>query len=105
MLIGVERTTNVSPAQEYAYRGDTRNKLRGLMWVRAISHSIRPGGLDASRIAEEVIAHLAGLVGSRVKVSLEIEAEVPDGVPENVVRIVTENSRTLRFTSHGFETE
>ncbi|MCC6131982.1 MAG: DUF499 domain-containing protein [Acidobacteria bacterium] len=62
-------------------------------------------GRDASRVVDEVIAHLTGLVGARVKVTLEIEAEVPGGTPENVVRTVTENSRTLRFTSHGFEQE
>jgi DNA-directed RNA polymerase alpha subunit len=37
-------------------------------------------GAGSSPIADEVIAHLAGLVGSRVKVTLEIEAEVPSGV-------------------------
>lgn len=52
-----------------------------------------------------MIIHLAGLVGAEVKVTLEIEAEVPGGVPENVVRTVTENSRTLKFDTHGFETE
>ncbi|MGE5619338.1 MAG: Swt1 family HEPN domain-containing protein [Sphingomonadaceae bacterium] len=62
-------------------------------------------GRDAGRIADEVISHLVGLPGSRVKVTLEIEADVPGGVPENVVRIVTENGRTLGFTSQGFETE
>ncbi len=62
-------------------------------------------GRDASRIADEVIAHLAGLVGSSVKVTLEIEAEIPQGVPDNVVRTVTENSRTLKFTTQGFEVE
>jgi hypothetical protein len=62
-------------------------------------------GRDAGRIADEVIAHLAGLVGSSVKVTLEIEAGVPAGVPENVVRTVTENSRTLKFSNHGFEQE
>jgi hypothetical protein len=62
-------------------------------------------GRDASRIAEEVIAHLAGLMGAKVTVTIEIEAEIPDGVPDNVVRTVTENSRTLKFTSHGFEKE
>jgi len=62
-------------------------------------------GRDAGRIAEEVISHLAGLVGARVTVTLEIEAEVPNGVPSNVVRIVTENSRTLKFESLGFEEE
>ena len=62
-------------------------------------------GRDAGRIAEEVIAHLVGLEGSAVDVSLEIEAKIPSGTPDNVVRTVTENSRTLKFTSHGFETE
>ena len=60
-------------------------------------------GRDAGRIADEVISHLAGLVGSKVRVTLEIEADVPDGVPDHVVRTVTENCRTLRFGSHGFE--
>jgi hypothetical protein len=62
-------------------------------------------GRDASRIADEVIAHLSGLVGSNVTVTLEIEAEIPLGAPDHVVRTVTENSRTLRFTSQGFERE
>ena len=62
-------------------------------------------GRDAGQIAEEVIAHLTGLVGARVRVTLEVEADIPDGAPEQVVRTVTENSRTLRFTSQGFEQE
>ena len=61
-------------------------------------------GRDASRIADEVIAHLSGL-GAKVTVTLEIEAEVPAGAPDHVVRTVTENSRTLKFTSQGFEKE
>ena len=62
-------------------------------------------GRDASRIADEVISHLSGLVGAKVTVTLEIEAEVPAGAPDHVVRTVTENSRTLKFTSQGFEKE
>ncbi len=42
-------------------------------------------------------------VGAQSKVTLEIEAEIPSGAPENVVRTVTENSRTLKFNSHGFQ--
>jgi predicted AAA+ superfamily ATPase len=60
-------------------------------------------GRDASQIADEVISHLAGLVGADVEVTLEIEATIPEGAPENVVRTVTENSRSLKFESHGFE--
>ena len=62
-------------------------------------------GRDASLIAEEVISHLAGLVDAEVTVTLEIAAQVPTGAPDEVVRTVTENSRTLKFTSQGFEKE
>lgn len=60
-------------------------------------------GRDAGRIADEVIAHLAGLVGADVNVTLEISADVQSGVPDKVVRTVTENCRTLKFNDHGFE--
>ncbi len=62
-------------------------------------------GLDAGQIASEVIAHMEGLVGAKVTVTLEIEAELPDGFPDHVVRTVNENSSTLKFKDHGFEHE
>lgn len=62
-------------------------------------------GRDAGKIAEEIIAHLASLVGAEVTVRLDIEATVATGVPDNIVRIVTENCRTLKFTNQGFETD
>ncbi|MGH7600713.1 MAG: ATP-binding protein, partial [bacterium] len=60
---------------------------------------------DVGQIAEEVIQHLTSLVGAQVEITLEITAVVPNGVPENVVRIVTENARTLKFKTQGFEIE
>jgi hypothetical protein len=60
-------------------------------------------GTEAGRIAQEVIQHLASLPGASVRVTLEIQADLPDGAPERVVRIVSENSRTLKFGSFGFE--
>jgi hypothetical protein len=35
-------------------------------------------GRDAGKIADEVVTHLVGLVGSSVRVTLEIEAEIPE---------------------------
>lgn len=62
-------------------------------------------GRDASRIADEVIAHLVGQDAAEVSVTLEIQALLPKGANDQVVRTVTENSRTLKFESHGFESE
>ncbi len=60
---------------------------------------------DAGEIAQEVVQHLAALVGADVQVTLDIRASVPGGVPDDVVRTVTENSRTLKFGSFDFERE
>lgn len=62
-------------------------------------------GRDAGRIAEEIITHLAIQKGARIKVMLEIEAELPQGADDGLVRTITENARTLRFKSQGFERE
>ena len=63
-------------------------------------------GRDAGRIADEIISHLVGLVGSNVSVTLEIEAKMPQGTPDHVVRTVTENGRTLKFQPNsGFESD
>ncbi len=58
---------------------------------------------DADQIANEIVTHLVGLVGADVQVKLEITADVPTGVPDDVVRTVTENAKTLKFEQHGFE--
>ena len=61
-------------------------------------------GRDASQIAQEVIAHLVGLAGADVMVTIDIEAKLPDGASDHVVRTVTENGRTLKFElGSGFE--
>ncbi|UZX16386.1 Swt1 family HEPN domain-containing protein [Thermus sp. PS18] len=60
-------------------------------------------GAEAGKIVQEILTHLINLPGAQVQVTLEIDTRVPGGIPENVVLIVTENAKTLRFTNHGFE--
>jgi predicted AAA+ superfamily ATPase len=62
-------------------------------------------GAAAARIADEVLSHLQGLPKARVKVTMEIDADIPDGAPDHVIRTVTENARQLKFTDQGFEEE
>ena len=56
-------------------------------------------------IAELVVQHLTKLPGADVEVTLEIEADVPDGVPGKVVIDVTQDAADLRFKGFGFEEE
>ena len=60
---------------------------------------------DFAKLAAEVIANLAGLLGTDVEISVEIKATNADGFPDHVTRTVTENARTLKLDSYGFETD
>ena len=60
-------------------------------------------GLDAGRISEEAIQHLSALPRATVTLTLEIEADVPEGLPEDIARIVTENGAALKFGYQEFE--
>ncbi|MCW6036779.1 DUF499 domain-containing protein [Spirulina subsalsa FACHB-351] len=58
---------------------------------------------DAGQVADAVLQHLASLVGVDVQVTLEVQVQLPDGVPDHVIRTVSENCRTLKFKTHNFE--
>ena len=89
-----------NPADPLPPRQPKPRRFHGSVTLGAMSV-----GRDASKIADEVISHLAALVGAEVTVTLEIEAVIPDGASDQTIRAVTENSRALKFTAHGFESE
>jgi hypothetical protein len=49
------------------------------------------------------VQHLVKLPSAEVKVTLEIQADVADGVPNKVVIDVTQNAKDLKFEDFGFE--
>jgi hypothetical protein len=71
----------------------------------SVKRDARRLGRDAGRIAEEIVQHLVLQSGADVEVTLEINAELSKGAPDNIVRTVAENCRTLKFDDHGFEKE
>ncbi len=58
---------------------------------------------DLTRISQEVIRHLAASGDADLEIRLEISARTPDGYGDDTVRIITENARTLKFDTYGFE--
>ena len=58
---------------------------------------------DVGTISNEIVQHLTGIVGAEVEVSIEIQAKIPDGLSEHQIRVLAENSHTLKFRDHGFE--
>ncbi len=61
--------------------------------------------IEVGRIMDEVIKHLTTISGATVRVTLEIQADIPNGVPDETIRTVTENCNTLKFDDCGFEEE
>lgn len=59
-------------------------------------------GRDVQKIVDEVLGHLTALPRAQVRVTIDIQAAIPDGASEQTVRTVTENARTLKFTSNEF---
>lgn len=55
------------------------------------------------RIAEEVLAHRSTLPRTKVSITVEIVADIPGGVSEDIQRIVLESGNALKFKAHGFE--
>jgi hypothetical protein len=91
--------------EEVSVDGGAKSSPKPTRYYGTVALDATRVGRDAGRAADEVIAYLSGLMGSAVSVTLEINAIVPDGIPDKVIRTVTENSRTLKFTTHGFEKE
>ncbi|MGH3292456.1 MAG: DUF499 domain-containing protein, partial [Trebonia sp.] len=58
---------------------------------------------DFGRLYQEVIQHLATPDGVELEITVEIQAVVKDGYPDDKARIVSENARTLKFEQSGFE--
>lgn len=58
---------------------------------------------EVSTIVDEIIQHLTSLTDTDVEITLEISAERSSGFDDVTIRTIGENSRTLKFKSHGFE--
>jgi len=58
---------------------------------------------DVQRLIEEVISHVTNVDGAHAEVSLEVNITTPNGLPPQVVRTVSENCRTLKVQSWGFD--
>lgn len=58
---------------------------------------------DVQKLVEEVISHLMSVDGCRVEISLEVNANSPEGFSPQIIRTISENCRTLKVNDFGFE--
>ena len=52
---------------------------------------------DMGRIVDAIIEQLTNIPGAEVNLTLDIHAEIPNGIDRNKERTLTENANTLGF--------
>lgn len=60
---------------------------------------------DFTRLSQEILQPLAAVEGATLSVTVEVHASRPAGFPDDKIRVVLENARTLRFEQAEFEDE
>lgn len=60
---------------------------------------------DVGQVTDEVIQHLTSLNNAKIRITLEIDADIPEGIPEDVARTVLENCKTLKFEQQTLDSE
>jgi len=58
---------------------------------------------DVQKLVEEVISQFASTPGAQLEVSLEVHVRSPEGILPKTVRDVSENCRTLKVKTFGFD--
>ena len=60
---------------------------------------------DINKYMDEIIQHLMNQPGAKTSIKLEVQIELPEGTPQNVVRTVNENCRVLHVDDkdYGFD--
>lgn len=58
---------------------------------------------EFKKLADEVLGPLAAVQGVELTVTVEVEANAPEGFDDAKVRTVSENASTLKFEQSGFE--
>lgn len=60
---------------------------------------------QVSNIAQSILSELDRVRGTKMTLTLDIDAETPEGFPEDVESVVRDNAASLRITDFGFEGE
>ena len=58
---------------------------------------------NISSLMDEVINHLTAINGASVEIKLIVDANLPEGASQPMVRTITENCKTLKVEDFGFD--
>ncbi len=99
LSLEVEQTSPMPPYQEPLV--DREKQVQ--RFYGSVKINERRMGSEAGRVMDEIVKHLTSLSGASVKITLEIEGQIPSGIPDVIVRTIKENGKTLQFETCEFE--
>jgi hypothetical protein len=90
-----------SPGSDYG--GQVATPTRAREYHGAVDISLAAAKMQLVSIDEELLAQLRRDPQARVTLTLEISAEFPSGVSDDIKRAVSENGTTLKFKINSWE--
>jgi hypothetical protein len=83
----------------------TPERLRPRRFYAKVSLDPNRPTPQVSNIAQSILSELDRVRGTKLKLTLDIDAETSEGFPEDVESVVRDNAASLRITDFGFEGE
>lgn len=84
------------PAPPEVARGTRHFTLHAALDITRINR-------DVKDLAEEVISHMLTVDGGKLEISLTVEMSSTKDIPHDIVRTVSENCNTLKFTNFSWD--
>ena len=72
------------------------NKTKKTTFTASLKLDPQKAGLQTSQFMDEVMSHLQALTDSEINMSVEVEVKAPNGIDNETIRIVIENSAALK---------
>jgi hypothetical protein len=98
-----DETTTQRPPTSEPMAGATRCTARPRRFYAKVALDPNRPTPQVSNIAQSILSELDRVRGTRVTLTLDIDAEAAHGFPEDVESVVRDNASSLRITYFGFE--
>ena len=72
------------------------NKPKKTTFTASLKLDPQKAGLQTSQFMDEVMSHLQARTDSEINMSVEVEVKAPNGIDNETIRIVIENSAALK---------
>ena len=85
-----------------SYTNSEVQKTRDTHFYAGLTIDSQKLGTTAGQIRNEILQHFLGLPGVSIKVSMDIQVDIPEGTPPDIKQAIIENCKTLNIQGAEF---